>query len=172
MSSQVDLTEGLHLYREGEAIYLAALEADLPSAQWPQVEGVLDLPVSGQVKLNGNFIISAVEVNFETANSNALENEDPFTAWLDADLGGDKFIVRARRAGDTFSPLGMNRQTMKMREFYINVKIPQRARGRWPLVCAGDQIVWVPGFRLAHPFRVTDKTRRVVKLTLVGENKK
>ncbi len=172
MPTQVDLTEGLYLFREEEAIYLASMEGDLPSAHWPQVEGTLDLPVNGQVKLNGNFVLSAVEENVETASSNVSENEDPFTAWLDADLGGDKFIVRARRAGDTFSPLGMNRQTMKMREFYINVKIPKRARGGWPLVCAGDQIAWVPGFRLAHPFRVTDNTKRVVKLTLQGDNKK
>jgi tRNA(Ile)-lysidine synthase len=168
MPRQVDLTEGLYLYREGETIYLAALEADLPSTHWPQVKGVLELPVNGRLKLNGNFILSAVEAEIETAASDAIENEDPFTAWLDAELTGDEFIVRPRRVGDTFSPLGMNRQTMKMREFYINVKIPRRARGGWPLVCARDQIVWVPGFRLAHPFRVTEKTKRVMKLTLQG----
>jgi tRNA(Ile)-lysidine synthase len=169
---QVDLTEGLYLYREGETIYLAALEADLPSAQWPQVEGVYELPIDGQLKLNGDFILSAVEAELETASLDAIENEDPFTGWMDADLTGNTFWVRARRAGDTFSPLGMNRQTMKMREFYINVKIPRRARGGWPLVCAGEQIVWVPGYRLAHPFRITNKTKRVVKLTLQGGNKK
>jgi tRNA(Ile)-lysidine synthase len=60
----------------------------------------------------------------------------------------------------------MNRQTVKLREFYIKVKIPRRARAKWPLVCAGDKIVWVPGFRLAHPFRINEKTKRAVKLTL------
>jgi tRNA(Ile)-lysidine synthase len=74
--------------------------------------------------------------------------------------------VRPRRAGDSFSPLGMNRQTMKMREFYINVKIPRRARAKWPLVCAGEQIAWVPGFRLAHPFRITEGTKRVIKISI------
>ncbi len=37
---QVDLSGGLTLYREGEAIYLAALEADLPSAQWPLIDKI------------------------------------------------------------------------------------------------------------------------------------
>jgi tRNA(Ile)-lysidine synthase len=163
---QVDLTGGLTLYREGEEITLAALEADLPTAQWPLIEGIRELRVNGQVTLNENFTLSAVEVDADTAQSFAHDNGDSFVAWLDADLTGDKFTVRTQRAGDSFSPLGMNRQTVKMREFFINVKLPRRARAGWPLVCAGEQIVWVPGFRLAHPFRVTEQTKRAVKLTI------
>jgi len=163
---QVDLTGGLYLYREENAIYLAALEADLPSAHWPLIEGVSELQINGQVKLNENFFLSAFEVDVKTAAEAALENDDSFVAWLDADLTGDRFTVRVRRAGDVFSPLGMNRQTVKLREFFINVKIPRRARAAWPLVCAGEQIVWVPGFRLAHPFRLTERTKRAIKLTL------
>jgi tRNA(Ile)-lysidine synthase len=166
MQRQVDLSGGLRLYREGEAIYLAALEADLPTANWPVIDKVHELPVNGQVRLNENFVLSANEVDAELARSVAYENGDPFIAWVDADRMGNSLMVRAKRPGDVFSPLGMNRQTVKLREFYINVKIPRRARNGWPLVCAEEQIVWVPGFRLAHPFRINEKTKRVVKLTL------
>jgi tRNA(Ile)-lysidine synthase len=163
---QLDLIDGLQLFREGEATLVAKLEAELPSADWPLIEGAHELQIGGQVNLNQYFILSAEEVDAKTAESNANENVDPFSAWLDADLTGERFTVRTRREGDRFSPLGMNRQTIKMREFYINVKIPRRARGGWPLVCAGDQIAWVPGYRLAHPFRITEKTKRAVKLTV------
>jgi tRNA(Ile)-lysidine synthase len=163
---QVDLSGGLTLYREGEAIYLAAMEADLPSVNWPVIDKIHELPINGQIRLNEKFILSAEEVDIESARSVAYENGDPFVAWVDAGLTGDRFTVRTRRAGDVFSPLGMNRQTVKLREFYINVKIPRRARAGWPLVCAGEQIVWVPGFRLAHPFRINEKTKRAVKLSL------
>ena len=163
---QVDLTAGLYIYREGDAIYLATLEADLPSAHWPMMEGTREMLINGQVNLNENFILSASEADVETARPFVHENGDSFVAWLDADKTGDRFTIRTRRAGDCFSPLGMNRQTVKLREFYINVKIPRRARAGWPLVCAGEQIVWVPGFRLAHPFRSTEKTNRVVKLSV------
>jgi tRNA(Ile)-lysidine synthase len=163
---QVDLSESLHLYREGDAITLATLEADLPSEHWPLMEGVYELQVNGQVQLNKNFNLSAVEVEIEMARPFVYENGDSFVAWLDADLTGGRFTVRTRRAGDIFSPLGMNRQTVKLQEFFINVKLPRRARAKWPLVCAGEQIAWVPGFRLAHPFRVTEETKRVVKLIL------
>jgi plastocyanin len=44
--------------------------------------------------------------------------------------------------------------------------LPERARGKWPLVIVGDEIAWVPGFRPAHTFRITEGTKRAVKLTL------
>lgn len=163
---QLDLTAGLTLYREGEVIYLAGPEADLPSAHWPLMKGTCELKIGQQVNLNENFTLLASEVEVETARSFAYENGDSFVAWLDADLTGDRLTVRTRRAGDVFSPLGMDRQTVKLREFFINVKLPGRARSGWPLVCSKDQIVWVPGFRLAHPFRITEKTKRVVKLII------
>ncbi len=35
---QIDFVNGLYLFAENGKIYLAAYEADLPFAQWPQVE--------------------------------------------------------------------------------------------------------------------------------------
>jgi tRNA(Ile)-lysidine synthase len=166
LSRQVDLSGGLRLYREGKLIYLAALEADLPSANWPIIHEVHSLSIPGQVRLNENFVLEAIETDGESARSVAYENGDPFIAWVDADRLGDHLMVRTKLAGDAFTPLGMNRQTVKLREFYINVKIPRRARAGWPLVCTDEQIVWVPGFRLAHSYRIDENTRRAVKLSL------
>jgi len=58
---------------------------------------------------------------------------------------------------------------MKISDFMINQKIPQRARADWPLVCYGDEIVWVTGHQTGYPYRVTTQTRRVVNLRLFVE---
>ena len=63
-------------------------------------------------------------------------------------------------------PLGMNDHSVDLGKFFINFKLPKRARGKWPLVCAGNKIVWVPGFRPAHPNRITSQTRRVLQIKL------
>jgi tRNA(Ile)-lysidine synthase len=60
----------------------------------------------------------------------------------------------------------MERGTLKLSDLFVNVKLPQRARRHWPLVCVGEEIAWVPGFRIAQPFRITEKTIRVVRLHL------
>jgi tRNA(Ile)-lysidine synthase len=163
---QVDLTEGLYLYREGDTIYLATLSADLPSAHWPQIEGEYGLQVSTRVSFDDNFSLSASDVNIETARQFAHENGDSFVAWMDADVTGDKFTIRTRRPGDHFQPLGMDGHSIKLSDFFVNVKLPERAREKWPLVLVGEEITWVPGFRLAHPFRIKEGTKRAVRLNL------
>jgi tRNA(Ile)-lysidine synthase len=60
----------------------------------------------------------------------------------------------------------MGGKSIKLSDFMINLKIPQRARDGWPLVCLGDEIIWVPGFRQADPFCLTQETRQVVRLSL------
>jgi tRNA(Ile)-lysidine synthase len=169
---KAELGAGLSLFREVERLYLAAIEADLPSAEWPQVEvgaqGLAPIPVNegGDVKLGDSWVLSVEAIDGETARREAPGNGDPLTAWLDADRTAGRLTVRGRRAGDRFSPLGMGRQTVRLQEFYIKVKLPRRARAQWPVVCLGEEIVWVAGLRLAHPFRVTEKTERGLKLSL------
>jgi len=94
------------------------------------------------------------------------DNPDVWSAWLDADLTGDRLTVRGRREGERFQPLGMTEGTLKLSDFFVNVKLPRRARAKWPLVCAGEEIAWIPGYRIGHRFRVTMQTRRVWKLSL------
>ena len=96
----------------------------------------------------------------------AQENGDSLTAWLDADLTEGRLRVRTVHAGDRFQPLGMSGASVKLQDFFVNVKLPRRARAKWPIFCVGDEIAWVVGLRLAHPFRVTENTRRALVLQL------
>lgn len=163
---RMDLPGNLMLLREGDDIYLSARQAPLPTSDLPLISAPLEMQTGAEVALNPQFTLSIQAVDPGQHLAEAQENTDPFTAWLDADQCGDHFTIRTRQAGDSFSPLGMNRQTVKLREFYINARIPARVRGGWPLVCARDQIAWVPGHRIAHPFRVTPATRRVLRLCI------
>lgn len=81
---------------------------------------------------------------------------------LDAEAVGTGVYVRTWRAGDRFQPLGMS-GTKKLQDFFVDVKVPRARRGRIPLLCtADDRIAWVLGYRIAHPFRVTEHTRQVL----------
>jgi tRNA(Ile)-lysidine synthase len=160
---QLDFVNGMVLFPEGETFYLAVSAAALPSAQWPQVSAELAVE-GGRLELENGWVLTVEKAGLDSGRLPPAG--DNWSAWLDADLTGDRLTVRPRRLGDVFSPLGMNRQTVKLREFFIKVKIPRRARSGWPLVCAGDQVVWVPGFRLAHPFRITGKTCQGIHLRL------
>jgi tRNA(Ile)-lysidine synthase len=168
---QVDFVNGLYLFTESGKIYLAAYEADLPSAQWPQISDQLSV-TNDQCELGNGWILAVESApldadywSLNTDSSTTLKANN-WTAWLDADLTVGSLTVRPRRAGDRFQPLGMESGSVKLSDFFVNVKLPRRARAQWPLVCVGERIAWVPGFRLAHQFRVTEGTKRVLHLKI------
>jgi tRNA(Ile)-lysidine synthase len=175
-----DLTGGLRLFVEGAKIYLAAYEADLPSSDWPQVGEQCSVnSVQFSVELGEGWLLTCEPVSLITEHWTL--NTDNWSAWLDADslapparagvtgdtlTGTSRLRVRAVRAGDRFQPLGMSGASVKLQDFFVNVKLPRRARKKWPLVCVDDEIAWVGGLRLAHPFRVTEKTKRALHLQM------
>ncbi len=160
---QMDFGNGIYLFVESGKIFLATYQADLPSAQWPQVDQTFPL-LASELKLKQDWILTIEECT-RTITPQSLINDD-WSAWLDADRTGDMLFIRPPRPGDRFQPLGMQSGSMKLSDLFVNLKLPRRARRHWPLVCAGEQIVWIPGLRLAHPFRVTGETHRMFHLLL------
>jgi tRNA(Ile)-lysidine synthase len=53
----------------------------------------------------------------------------------------------------------------KLQDYFVDEKVPRRSRGRMLLLCAADgRIAWVVGHRIAEPFKVTERTRRVLRI--------
>jgi tRNA(Ile)-lysidine synthase len=73
-------------------------------------------------------------------------------------------IVRNRRRGDIFRPLGLQGRK-KLQDFFVDAKVARTERDTVPLVVdSKGRIVWVAGLCVAEEFRVTDRTRAVVIL--------
>jgi len=167
---RMDLTGGLHILREGALIYIVAGNITLPIERWPQLPEeikVIPLEIPVQVELSGGWKFNCERWNIASlAMEEARSNDDPFQVWLDANEISDGLELRVRQEGDRFEPLGMDGHETKLSDFFINVKLPQRARDRWPLLCMGEKVVWVPGYRLAHPFRLTESTRQALYFSM------
>lgn len=78
----------------------------------------------------------------------------PAVAWMDAKRAKDRtFILRIWRAGDRYRPLGL-RGTAKVQDVLTNARVRGADRkGALVLECGGD-IVWIPGYRIAHDWAV------------------
>jgi tRNA(Ile)-lysidine synthase len=162
---RMDLPNGIHLLSEGDLIYVVAGEATLPIERWPQMpdgSSTLPLALPGSVPLSGGWKLTGERWNIPSlALEQAKASDDPFQVWLDAGEITAPLELRVRQDGDRFEPLGMDGHEMKLSDFFINVKLQQRARERWPLLCMGDRVIWVPGYRPAHSFRLRESTRQV-----------
>lgn len=73
--------------------------------------------------------------------------EGPLRVFLDADKISFPLLVRSRRPGDRFQPLGMD-NFVKLKNFFINVKLPRFERDRVPIFHDGNKIIWVAGQRV------------------------
>jgi tRNA(Ile)-lysidine synthase len=167
--AEIDLISGLKLLTEPGKFWIAEWEAELPTAEWPQVaEEEIPLEIGGKVKLQAGWQLSARKVSKTILQGQkSWENQDTYEVWVDLVQIQLPLLVRARREGDRLQPFGMDGHSLKLSDSMINEKLPRRARERWPLVCSGEQIVWVCGYRSAHPFRITKTTTEAVELKLV-----
>ena len=123
----------------------------------PELKDEFPLNIPGETRLPG-WRVEASIVGRED-----MGDKDEYTAYFDPAKSGDKLIVRARKRGDRFQPLGLT-QTKKLGEFMIDAKIPQAWRGQVPLVCSPDHILWVVGWRLDERAKVGTDTKRVLRL--------
>jgi tRNA(Ile)-lysidine synthase len=168
--ARMDLSGDLHLLRDGILVYVVTGNATLPVERWPQMpdeSSTIPLKVPGSLSLSGGWKLTCERWNIASlAMEQAKSNDDPFQAWLDANSLSDALELRVRQDGDRFEPFGMDGHEMKLSDFFINAKLPQRARDRWPLLCMGQKVVWVPGYRPAHSFRLTESTRQALYFSM------
>lgn len=74
-------------------------------------------------------------------------------------------VVRSRKKGDVFSPFRFKGR-IKIKKFFINQKIPRNKRNLIPLVCSGDEIIWIAGYRRSNVAIIKETTRKCLLLRL------
>ncbi|MEX2606146.1 MAG: tRNA lysidine(34) synthetase TilS [Kiritimatiellia bacterium] len=79
----------------------------------------------------------------------------PLTAYARPPDGNQTLTVRNPQTGDRYSPLGL-KGSIKLSDLFVNRRLPQKLRAHWPVVVCGDEIVWVPGFRVAERWKVKE----------------
>ncbi len=158
----LSLGHGLRFFTSYQELVLSR---KAPHAPWPPLEERV-LPPSGELRTLG-WRVRVRRFPAEDWNQDR-HSDDPFRAVLSGDALGDKLMVRSRKSGDRFQPLGMEAHK-KLKDFMIDVHIPRSWRGGVPLVLTKQGIAWVVGWRIAHWARVTPETREVLEITFAKE---
>lgn len=96
---------------------------------------------------------------------NLFSDQEKLTKYFDYDKVKGDTIIRYRREGDRFVPLGM-KGSKKLKDFFIDLKIPKDERDRIPLICFGSEIAWVVGHRVSELFKVDKNTKKILKIII------
>ncbi len=75
--------------------------------------------------------------------------------------------VRNFRQGDRLQPLGMGGHK-KVKELFIEKKVPLSLRSRLPILVLGAEVLWIPGYLRSEVAKVTDRTRAVLRVKAVS----
>jgi tRNA(Ile)-lysidine synthase len=90
---------------------------------------------------------------------------DPYEEWLDFDRLQPPLLVRGRREGDRFRPLGAP-GTKSLSDFFIDEKIDPLLRTRTGVLCDQAGVVWVMPLRIDERAKLRPTSRRALRLVL------
>lgn len=183
----MNLTPGLAVTREYNRFIFSAPPAPASFSRTLAVPGataVEQLGLELEVEIRDNSTLppgfsSPRDPESETA-AGAPGEEEPgpsggnyrWQAEFDYDKIGSLLTLRSRRPGDRFCPAGMGGKKKKLQDFFVDEKVPGRKRDAVPLLCSGDEILWVMGLRTDGRFLPGPDTTRVlvVKVRFTGQN--
>ncbi len=86
--------------------------------------------------------------------------------YLDRDRIVEPLTVRGRHSGDRYRPLSM-KGTRKIKDIFIDAKVPLSLRDLVPVIADGKKIIWLAGYRPAHHCRVREETETILEISLV-----
>jgi tRNA(Ile)-lysidine synthase len=132
------LPPGLKIVREYDRFVLSAQSGTEPFSHAIMIPGVTvipDLRMEIETLVAGRFPEEQEDINYV------------WQALFDYDKMGPFLILRNRRPGDWFCPSGMGGKSKKIQDYFVDEKVPRRKRDLVPLLCSGEDILWVVGLR-------------------------
>lgn len=148
VGKEVALPYGLKAVREYEGVRITASQMEITSKVCDE-----------------KALCESEHFHTELIESSESKTEIPkkkYTKWFDYDKIKDNLCVRSRRAGDYFQM--EDGRTKKLKQYFIDEKIPKEQRKQILLVADGSHIVWIVGYRISAYYKVTEHTRRILKV--------
>lgn len=122
----------------------------------------------GKAEPGSVFSGCPVEWNvFERTIDMVIFPENPYTKWFDYDIIKNTVKIRHRQPGD-YITISKEGGIQKLKQYFINEKIPGSLRDRIWLAADGHHIMWIVGYRQNQKYQITDKTRRILELKFYG----
>jgi tRNA(Ile)-lysidine synthase len=152
-TKKLDLPTDLVVQREYDRLVIKRRKNKELSFHYPLiVPGKREIPES-RFSLEAEIILDR-PTNFAKEDS---------IGYLDWDRLEEPLFLRQRKRGDRFQPSGMI-GTKKIKDFFIDLKIPSEQRDMIPLLISKDKIAWVVGYRVDERFKIRQDTLRVLRV--------
>ena len=92
-----------------------------------------------------------------------IRNKTKYEEAVDLDKISMPLMVRTRRPGDRFWPLG-SRGVKKIKKIFIDNKVPVMTRDTVPIITMSGQPIWIMGFRIDDRIRISEETTNLLMI--------
>ena len=100
---------------------------------------------------------AGLEISVWITNKNVEISKDICTKIFDCDKIDQILFCRTRKAGDM---IRLKNGRKKIKDLFIDEKLPREERDIYPLITAGEEVLWVPGLRVSEYAVVSEETKR------------
>jgi len=135
----------------------------------PYFDMKINIPGKTHIEELNAFIESDIIKNRFNQKFYKNITNDSMEQFFDYDILSEGINIRQRRAGDVFRPCG-SKGTKKLKEYFIDKKIPKEIRNNIPIVAKGSEIIWIIGYKINDKFKVTENTMNVLRLKYTKNN--
>lgn len=111
----------------------------------------------------GKLIVSKSEYTEE------IFGKSIYTKWVDCDILKDSLQIRTRQTGD-YIVVNEKGSRKKIKDLFIDLKIPREQRDNILLLTKNHEVVWVIGHRLGYNYKVHKNSENVTLLEYVDKN--
>jgi len=150
----LDLPHGMRAWSDAARVVIG------PPAATPALPDVALAAPGVTVPPAWGLTVQVDEVDPSTRPANGLEAVVSRSA-------GRGLVLRQRRPGDRFVPLG-GRGHVSLQDLFVDRKVPRQDRARVPVIVAGDAIVWVSGFRIGQRWKAEPDAPGALRIQLLG----
>ena len=156
VGKQIEIGQGIVISRSYTGAVLKKADKGLEEAMLQSTK----LPVPGQCQVGQvNF---SCEIN-DQGTKRIVDNT--YTKWFDYDKIKGDLIIRTRTQGDVITTcVGGGKK--KLKDYFIDTKIPQAKRDKILLVTVGSEVLWVVGNRVSEKYKVSQSTRQILMIKM------
>lgn len=154
VDKKIILPRGLFVYRQKNKLIFTTKEIVLE-----EIEFSYKVPKNGFVKINEANII--IETETMPINRYKALKRDKSLKWFDCNKIKGGIIVRNRKSGDKIK---LSMGSKKLKELFIDLKIPKEERSKVPVLQDDNGILCVGNFRNSEAYKIDETTKEVLKI--------
>lgn len=162
VGKQISLPYGMIAVRDYQALEI--MMADREEERYQRAFLHKELVIPGVTLLSEPRKI--IESNVRPFESGMIFPKNSCTKWIDYDKIENALIVRTRKKGD-FLQINGQGGTKKLKDYFIDAKIPQKDRDKMLLLADGSHVIWIlTDGRMSEKYKINSETKCILEMKI------